>query len=146
MGERHVERTFVGGAAWNDDRFQCRWGERAALRGRSRYTDSVADLDIAETPELSNLPCGDRRTPHGRAALEHADRGHPSLVIPAELHAIPHAYCSREHTNISDLLPGCTAFDLEHGARNRAIGIAFGSRQQLFDAGDQRIHARAGDC
>jgi hypothetical protein len=31
---------------------------------------SDAEPDVAETPDLSNLPCGDRRTLDGRAAVE----------------------------------------------------------------------------
>jgi hypothetical protein len=65
LGERNVERTSVGGAAGNDDRFQCRRREIVAIRGRSRYADRVADLDISETPELSDLPRGDRRALDG---------------------------------------------------------------------------------
>src|SRR5262249_10249560 len=86
----------------------------------------------------------------GRATVEHADRSYPFLVIPAELQPIPQVYRSREHPNISDLLAGRTAFDLEHSARNRPIRIAFGAGtlwvEQLFDTIDPRLHPSARDC
>ena len=115
LGERDVQRASVGGACGNDDRLQRRRREVMAARAVVRdCADRVADLDIAETPELADLTCGDRRAPDGRAAVEHADRGDLALVVPAELQPIPHAYRSREHPNIGDLLPGRAAFDLEH--------------------------------
>src|SRR5215204_6466474 len=41
LGERDVQRAFVGGEAGNDDRFQRRRGEIVALRGRPRFADRV---------------------------------------------------------------------------------------------------------
>src|SRR5437660_1258784 len=101
------------------------------LRGRARYADRVADLDIGKTPEFSDLSCGDRRTLDGRPAVEDTDRGDLTLVISAESQPIPRSDGSREHPNVGDLLPGQTAFDLEHGAGNGSVDVAFGRGQQL---------------
>jgi len=75
LDERNVQRTPVGGTVRDDHRLQCRWGKLCPLRGRrARLPDRVADLDVAESPQLPDLPCGDRRTPDSRAAVEHTDR------------------------------------------------------------------------
>src|SRR5215210_1276168 len=129
LGERAVQRAFLGGMAGDDDRFQRRRGEIVASRGRFRLAYRVTDPDLAETPELPDLPCGDGRPLDGRAALEDADRGDLPLLIPAELQPISHSYGSREHTNVRDPLPGRTAFDLEDRARNGAIDITLGRGQ-----------------
>src|SRR4051812_1605398 len=122
-----MERASLGGVAWHDDGFQCRRREPVLLGRRSRDADRVADLDVAEAPELPDLSCGDRVTPDGRAAVEHTERGNSPHIIAAESQPIAHAYGSREHPHIRDLLPGRPAFDLEHGARYWAIRIVGGS-------------------
>src|SRR5919107_1909417 len=144
LGERDVQRAFVGGAAGNDDRFQRRRGEIVALRGRPRFADRVPDPNFPETPEPADPSRGDRRALDGRAAVEDADPSDFLLLITAELQPVPHRYRPREHADVSDLLPGRTTFDFENRARDRAMRLAFGGGQQLFDAGDQLIHAL--DC
>jgi len=47
--------------------------------------------------------------------------------------------------NVGDLFAGRTTLDLEHGARERAIDCALGRRQQLGDAGNQRVRAGPGE-
>src|SRR5829696_261519 len=145
LSERDVQRTFVGGAAGNDDRFQRRRGEIVALRGRLRFADRVPDPNFPETPEPADPSRGDRRALDGRAAVENAYSGDLPLLIAVESQKIPHLYSTREHTDVRDLLPCRSSFDLENHARDRAIDIAFDRGQQLRDAEDQLIHARARD-
>src|SRR5688572_6390254 len=145
LGERHMQRAFVGGTSGNDDRFQCRRVEIVALRGHPQFADRVPDPNFPETPEPADPSRGDRFTLVVRAAVEDADRSDFLLLITAELQPIPHPYRAREHADVSDLLPGRTSFDFENRARDWAIRLAFGGGQQLFDAGDQLIHARACD-
>src|ERR671920_106017 len=72
LGERHVQRALVGGAARNDGRFQRRRGEIVAIMGLPLFADCVPDPNFPETPDLSDLPRGERRALYGRAALESA--------------------------------------------------------------------------
>ena len=51
-----------------------------------------------------------------------------------------------EHSNVGDLLSAGASFDLEDRGRDRPIDVAFGSRQQLGDAGHQRDDSGAGEC
>src|SRR5215211_8133594 len=105
LGERDVQRAFVGGAAGNDDRFQRRRGEIVALRGRPRFADRVPDPNFPETPEPADPSRGDRRALDGRATLEYAYSGDLPLLVPVESQKIPHPYRTREHTDVRDLLP-----------------------------------------
>ena len=50
-----------------------------------------------------------------------------------------------EHPHVRDLLAAVAAFDLEHRARGRTVGIAAGRREQLGDAAHQRFDAGARD-
>src|SRR5215211_1259381 len=145
LGERDMQRALVGGAAGNDDRFESRRGELVAFRGRPRFTDRVPDPNIPETPEPTDPSRAARRALNGRAALEYAHSGDLPLLVPVESQKIPHPDRPREHSDVRDLLPARSSFDFEDHARDRAIVIAFGRRQQLRDAGDQLIHARPGD-
>ena len=115
------------------------------LRLRSGHADRVADLDVRQAPELSDLARGDRRARSGPAAAEDADRGDLLLLALAEAQPVPGAHPAREHADIGDPLAGRAAFDLEHGAGGRTVGIALGHRQQFADAGRQRGYSRARD-
>src|SRR5215212_461961 len=141
LGERHIQRAFLGGMAGNDDRFQCRRDEIVSLQGRPRFADRVPDPNFPETPEPADPSRGDRFTLVVRAAVEDADRGDFLLLFTAELQPVPHPYRPREHTDVRDLLPGRTSLDFENRARERAIRLALGCGQQLCDTTDQRIHA-----
>src|SRR5215203_4069183 len=145
LGERDVQRALVGGATGSDDRFQGWRGEMVALRGRPRFADRVPDPNFPETPEPADSSRGDRRSLDGRATLEYAYSGDLPLLVPVESQKIPHPYRPREHTDVRDLLSCRSSFDLEDHARDRAIDIASGRWQQLRDAEDQLIHARARD-
>src|SRR5438105_8671685 len=100
---------------------------------RSPLADPVADLDLVETPELSDRARRDGRPLYGRPALEHRESGHLVLEIAAEAQPVARADRSGEHPDIGDLLAARAAFDLEDGSRDRAVGIAGGCRQQLLD-------------
>jgi hypothetical protein len=101
--------------------------------------------NLAQAPQLADLPGGDRRPLGGRAMLEHVDGGDLGLVVAAEPEPVPHPHGSREHPRVGDLLPRRAPLDLEHPARDRAAGVASGGRQQLGDGGGQRLHPGAGD-
>ena len=51
----------------------------------------------------------------------------------------------REHPYVGDLLAGRGAFDLEDGTRDGTLGVTHGGRQELRDAGHQRLDACSGD-
>ena len=70
-----MQRALVRGTAGNDDRLQRRRGEVVAILARPAFADRVPDPDLSETPELPDLPRGDRLALDVRAALEDADRG-----------------------------------------------------------------------
>ncbi len=85
-----------------------------------------------------------------RPAVEDADRRHLRFLvlfeaIAAEAQPVAHVDRPREQADVRDLLAGRTAFDLEDGRRDGAVGVARGGRQQLGDACRQCIDARAGD-
>ena len=50
---------------------------------RGRHAERVADLDVAQAPELADLPGADLLAPDRRAALEDADRGDLPLRVAA---------------------------------------------------------------
>ena len=64
LREGDAERPLVVRIAGNDDRLERRRREMVH-RGRSRRVDRVADLDLAETPEPSDLSGGGGRTLYG---------------------------------------------------------------------------------
>ncbi len=115
------------------------------FRRRLQTADRVADPDLAQAPERSDLARGHRRAPNARAVVEDADGRHLAVGLLAELHAIPDSNRARVHADVRDLLSAGASFDLEDGARDRAVDVAFGRRQQLRDAGPQHIDARSGD-
>ena len=63
----------------------------------------------------------------------------------AERRPVADPHGAGEHPDVGDLLAGRAALDLEHRAGQRAVGVAGGGRQQLGDAGDQRVDPGAGD-
>ena len=143
LGEGRVQGAPVGGTAGDDHRLQGRRVEVAPGAGGPGDADLVADPDLAEAPELADLPGGDGRAPDGRrAVLEHADRGDLALAVAAQPQPVPHPDGAREQADVGDLLPGRAALDLEHGARDRAGGVALGRGQQLADAGGGRRPSR----
>src|SRR5438445_144979 len=111
----------------------------------SHLSDPIADLDLLETPELSDVAGGDGRAPHDGPVLENADRGHLVLQVAAETKPVAASHRSGEHPDIGDPLAGGAPFDLEHAARDGPISIAHGCWQQLRDAGHQWHHTRSRD-
>src|SRR5918994_4391404 len=81
MAERDRERCPVVGDTWDDDRLESGRRERALRCPRTRLADRVADLDAAETPELADLPGGNRCAPDGRSLGENRQRGDLRLVV-----------------------------------------------------------------
>ena len=76
LGERDAERPLSSGLRGTTTVSSvggANWCSAAAVR---ELADRVADLDLAETPELRDLAGGDGRTLHGGPAVEDADRGH----------------------------------------------------------------------
>src|SRR6266487_5298800 len=71
---------------WSSDVCSSDLGEVMVLGGRLRCADRVTDLDVAETPELADLPRGDRRPLDSGASVEHADGGDLPLVARSEEH------------------------------------------------------------
>src|SRR5919198_1086342 len=106
LGERHVERALVGAVAGDHYRLERRRGEIVIVGGRPRRADGVADLDVAEPPELADLARGDRGTLHRRAMVEHADRGDLPLAVPTQVQPVSRSQGPREHADVGDLLAG----------------------------------------
>jgi hypothetical protein len=107
--------------------------------------DSVADLDLAKTPELADLACRHRWTLHSGAVLEDGHGSHLVRQVGAERQPVASAHGAREHSDVSDLLATSATFDLEDAARDGTVSIPRGRREQLGEARHQCIHARSGD-
>jgi hypothetical protein len=124
LPERGPQRAAVGRAARDDDGLERRRREVALGGGGRRCADRVADARVREAADLAMRPAGTEADRTGRAVLEDVDR-------------------RGAHAHVGDLLAGRAALDLEHRARDRRAWIAVGRRQELGDAGHQRLHARA---
>ena len=75
LGERGVQRALVGRAGRARRRSPASAGRSGAPPASAcGPSDRVADPDVAEPPELADLPGRDRRALDGRAAVEDADR------------------------------------------------------------------------
>src|SRR5258708_36597505 len=95
-----MEEAVGGGVARKDDGFERRRGEGVPPRRRVRGSDRIADPNIAEARELSDLPGNDRRALNGRPAVEHADRRDLPLVVFPDLYPALPPERSREHADV----------------------------------------------
>src|SRR6266508_2535293 len=84
LRERDAEPRAVAAIAGDDDGLQCRRSELMLRSVASGLANPVADLYLAETPELSDRARGDGQTLDGGPAFEDRDRGHLVLEIAAE--------------------------------------------------------------
>ena len=74
LGERDAEPRSVVGISPATTTDSSVGGGNWCARSGPGLADPVADLDLVETPELRDRARGDRRTLHGRPALEDRDR------------------------------------------------------------------------
>ena len=146
LPECDVEPRSVVGVVRRDNRLQRRRVEVVLRRGRTRGSDRVADPDLGKTPELPDLAGRDRHRPRRIPAVEDVDPGHLGFDLVAKAEPIACPDSPGEHADVGDLLTARTALDLEDQTGDRTIGVAFGRRQQLCDAGHQRLDTRASDC
>ena len=159
LGERGVQGAFARGVAGRHHGLQRGRGEPVPGAPRGRHAERVADLDVAQAPQLADLPGTDLLTPDRRAALEDADRGDLPLrvaAVPAgrqrgavfaagQRQPVPHVQRTGEHPHVRDLLPRRAALHLEHRAGDRARRVAVGGGQEPGEAGGQLRDPGPGD-
>ena len=117
-------RAAVVTIASDDERLERRRGELLSGSIRRRVADPVADLDLAQAPELPDLTRRDGRSLDGEPLLEHRERGHLALEVAAESQQITYSQGPGEHPDVRDLLAACAALDLEDRRRKRAVRIS----------------------
>ena len=149
LGERDVECAPVARAPRHDYRFERRRSEVVAL-GRGAAPAEVSPIWTSASPhslpicpawtDAAGRPRPGRRRRMAVIFAPHARRARPAKVSRSRARTR-----AREHAHVRDLLPGRTALDLEHRARDGPIGVALGGGQQLGDPGAQRVDAGAGD-
>ncbi len=143
LGERQMQGALVAGAGGDDDGLQR--GRREVLGpGRRLEADRVADPRV-QAPQLRDPARLDRRPAAVGALVEDADGGRLALLAVAEGQAVADADGAGEQAGVGDLLPRRAAFDLEDGARDRAVRVGRRGREQVADAFGEALDALAGD-
>ena len=129
-----------------DDGLQRRRGEE--LPGSlHRTTELIADLDLLQTSQRHDPPSLRRVDRDRPAALEDPHRRRLRGVrrsAASQVDVLARAQGAREDPSGGDLLPGRTAFDLEHRALQQILRRTGCSRQPLADALDQLGNTVAG--
>ena len=145
LPERGVERALLGGTSGHDHRLERRRREVVAIRLPTRRAEPVADTNVAESPELADVPGLDRTALDGLAAVEHCDRGDLPLVAALKPQSIACPYDPGEHPNVRNPLARRSALDLEHRPRDLSFDVTGLGREELGDARGQGFHTRARD-
>jgi hypothetical protein len=141
QGERCVQGAALRRRGRHDHGFERRRREMARRAARPGSTDRVADADAGQAPQGGDLPGRDLLPAHRPTTLHGGETG--DLAGTGE--AVPYADRAGVKARVGHLLARRAPLDLEHGAGQRPVRIAIGARQQLGEAGRQRVHAGAGD-
>ena len=111
---------------------------------RGRFADRVADPDRTEAADRRHLPRHEHVAPRRAGGREYLDRRRLRLLPSPDADALARPQRAGEQADVGDALACRRALDLEHAAGDRRLGIAASAREELVDAGEQRVDPVAG--